>query len=141
MNIKMTIGKNLIIANTVIFVFGIILFFLIISIMADGCLNWKTTFWILIPILLIYGWILLFILISTIKVWCYSKIRFGILSILSIIIMIIFLMNVATWIDLFYGKTDVVNGNYECSIFGNIECSVFGNNSAAFSVTMMHHFS
>lgn len=104
----MTIGKNLIIANTVIFVFGIILFFLIISIMADCWLNWKTTFWILIPILLIYSWILLFVLISTIKVWYYSKIRFGILTILSIINMIIFLMNVVTWIDLFFGKTDVL---------------------------------
>lgn len=102
------IERNTIIMNVLLFVFGVYFLFLIASILADNWLNWKIAFWIILPIMLIYSLILVFIWISTIRIGKVSIIMFGISLILSIINLITLLISIVIWIDLFDGKTNAL---------------------------------
>ena len=108
MKLKSLIKKNTIFGNVILIVFGIILFFTIVSIMADGWIDLRIAFWILVPLLISYSIILFLFGDSTIRLWKSLKIRFAVSFLLVLINLILFALNLYTWIDLFDGRTNAL---------------------------------
>ena len=108
MKLKSLIKKNTIFGNVILIVFGIILFFTIVLIMADGWIDLRIAFWILVPLLISYSIILFLFGDSTIRLWKSLKIRFAVSFLLVLINLILFALNLYTWIDLFDGRTNAL---------------------------------
>lgn len=102
------IERKPIISNTIMILIGIIHFFVIVSIMTDNWINWRTTFWIEIPILLIYIYAIFLIKKSTFGFRNNSRIKFILSTVLALSNLILLLLNIYNWIDLLYGKTNAL---------------------------------
>ncbi len=102
------IERNTIVSNVALIILGIIHFFVIVSIMTDNWINYKTAFWIEIPILLTYLFTFLIILKSTYRLWGKSKLNFTLTSLLTITNLILLILTIYLWIDLFDGKTNAL---------------------------------
>jgi hypothetical protein len=100
--------RNTISSNVTLFLFGIVHFLVLVSIMSDFWIGWKTSFWIDIPILLIYLFAVLLIIKSTFGLWKKSKIKFAVSTIMILANLFLLHLNYYIWMDLFDGKTNAL---------------------------------
>jgi hypothetical protein len=100
------IEKKTIISNAIMILIGIIHFFAIVSIMTDNWIDWRTAFWIDLPLLLFCLYIIYIIVRSAIGFWTKSKTKLILSAVLILSNFVLLLLNTYSWIDLFDGKTN-----------------------------------
>lgn len=96
------------ISNAIMILIGIIHFFVIVSIMTDNWISWRTAFWIDIPLLLFYLYVIYLIVKSAIGFWAKSKIKLILSAVLILSNLVLLLLNIYCWIDLYDGKTNAL---------------------------------
>lgn len=102
------IERKPIISNTIMIMIGIIHFFVIVSIMTDNWINWRTAFLIEIPLLLFYIYIIYFLVKSTFEFWKKSKTKLILSTVLILSNLVLLLLNIYCWTDLYGGKTNAL---------------------------------
>lgn len=111
MKIKLTAEIKTILKMSLLLLANFTLTLIVISILADGLLEYKTGFYVLIaPIIFICLLILFYFYFQT-KKFIAKKIGDGIYYIsviLTFINIVIIILNIMCWIDLFDGRTEVI---------------------------------
>ncbi|MGQ1948057.1 hypothetical protein ACT3CD_13250 [Geofilum sp. OHC36d9] len=102
------IQRKPIISNAIMILIGIINFFVIVSIMTDNWISWRTTFWVELPLLLFYLFVVYLIFKASIGFWEKSKTKLILSTVLLLSNLIILLLNVYCWVDLYDGKTNAL---------------------------------
>jgi hypothetical protein len=76
--------------------------------MTDNWISWRTAFWAELPILLSHLYAIYLTFNPSIGFWHISKIKLILSFIFMLSNLVILLLNIYCWIDLFDGKTNVL---------------------------------
>lgn len=105
---KNFIPNDFVIANSISILYGIIFLLVNTSIFSDGWIEADTAFWLEVPLLIIYSYALVIVFNLTIKGSKSSIAEKFISTILILINILVFVLNMDLWIDMFDGRTNIL---------------------------------